>query len=114
MQHTTNVVEVLARARKAESAVFQHITERKELEARVKDTVTESHAEVAEAKLVRAKAESERDALRDSVKSLRSAWAREVGAYREEVDRVQEQIRQEREAATAKHEAIMSAVSAQA
>lgn len=105
---------MLSRARAAEAAVAQHVSDRKELEAHLKKTVEESRSGVAEATLARAKAESERDALRDSVKSLRGAWAREVTAYREEFERAQERAKEEREAAAAKHEAVMAAVRAQA
>lgn len=84
------------------------------MESQLRRTVTETRSEVAGATLARAKAESERDALRDSVKSLRDAWTREVRAYRAEVDQLQEQTRLERDAAATKREAIMTVVRAQA
>lgn len=70
----------------------------------------DAHAEVEAATAARVKAESEADALRDSVRSLREAWAREVARYKEEVEGVQTQMRSEREAAAKKHDAVLAIV----
>ncbi|EJT48801.1 hypothetical protein A1Q2_08110 [Trichosporon asahii var. asahii CBS 8904] len=100
------ISEILARARTAEASVTQHAAERKDLEARVRKAETEATTGLAEATMQRMKAESECDALRDMVKSLKDAWTREVAGYRAEVERVREETRAEREQMTKKEAAL--------
>lgn len=104
---------MLARARTAEASVTQNATDKKDLESRVKKAEADARAEIEAATAARQKAESECDALRDSVRSLREAWTREVVGYKEEVERVQSQMRDERDAAAKKHDAIMTVVKEQ-
>jgi hypothetical protein len=99
---------VLARARTAEASVTQNASDRKDLEARVKKAEADSRAEVEAATAARAKAESECNSLRDLVQSSRDAWARETAGLRDEVKRVQMQIREEREAASNKYEEALT------
>lgn len=105
-QWLTLFTEILARARTAEASVTQHAAERKDLEARVRKAETEATTGLAEATMQRMKAESECDALRDMVKSLKDAWTREVAGYRAEVERVREETRAEREQMTKKEAAL--------
>lgn len=65
---------------------------------------------MAEANAHRLKAESESEALRDLVKSLRESWTREVESYRSEVSRVKEETRAEREELSNKEAAILKLV----
>lgn len=101
---------MLARARTAEASVTQNASDRKDLETRVKKAEADARAEIEAATSARLKAESECDALRDSVRSLRDAWAREVSGYKTEVEAVQTQMREKREAAAKKHDAVLAVV----
>lgn len=103
----TLFTEILARARAAEATVTQHTAERKDLETRVRKAETEATTGLAEATMQRMRAESECDALRDMVKSLKDAWTRDVAGYRAEVERVREETRAEREQ-MAKKEATLT------
>lgn len=103
----TLFTEILARARTAEASVAQQAAERKDLEARVRKAETEATTGLAEATMQRMKAESECDALRDMVKSLKDAWTRDVAGYRAEVERVRDETRTEREQ-MAQKEAVLT------
>lgn len=70
----------------------------------------EASAGVAEAHAQRLKAESEADALRDLVHSLRGAWARDVAGFRAEVERVRDETRAERDQLAKREAAVLRLV----
>lgn len=76
----------------------------------MRKTETDTAAGLAEAKASQQKAESEADALRDLVKSLKDAWTRDVAGYRAEVERVREETRAEREQLAKKEAALVKLV----
>lgn len=59
--------------------------------------MTQMTAQLGEAQTNQARAEREATSLRESVKSLRDVWARELKAVREEWKRGEEKGRKERE-----------------
>ncbi|RSH79139.1 uncharacterized protein EHS24_001177 [Apiotrichum porosum] len=107
------VTDVLARARTAEATVQQYTTERQEFEQRSKEVEAEARERVEKEFMARVKAEAEAEALRDSVRSLRAVWQREVEAYRNEVSRMADQMRAERETAGVKRDEVMALVNKQ-
>lgn len=106
----TRFTDILARARAAEATVAQHAAERKDLEARVRKSETEATTGLAEANALRQKAESEADALRGLIQSLKDAWTRDVAGYRAEVERVREETRTERDQLAKKEAAALKLV----
>jgi DNA repair exonuclease SbcCD ATPase subunit len=109
----TSYADVLARARTAEATVQQYTTERQEFEQRSKEVEAEARERVEKEFMARVKAEAEAEALRDSVRSLRAVWQREVEAYRNEVSRMADQMRAERETAGVKRDEVMALVNKQ-
>ncbi|KAL1408864.1 hypothetical protein Q8F55_005678 [Vanrija albida] len=108
------IADVLSRARTAEAAVAQHTSERKDLETRTKKAVADAAAEVVDAVASRDKAESESDSLRDSVRSLRKEWGRQVTGYRDELSQLRADQRAERESVAGKSQAVLDLVEKQA
>ncbi|WWD17638.1 hypothetical protein CI109_102079 [Kwoniella shandongensis] len=105
--------EVLERARTAEAALSQHQSTRKNLEQSTKKSLQHMTAQLTEAQAGQAKAERECSSLRESVKSLRDVWAREVKSVKEEWKRGEEKGRREREEARQKHLALVKLVQSQ-
>ncbi|WRT64392.1 uncharacterized protein IL334_001324 [Kwoniella shivajii] len=105
--------EVLERARTAESALSQHQTTRKALEQSTKKSLSHMTSQLTEAQGGQAKAERECVALRDSVKSLRDVWAREVKMVKDEWKKGEEKGKKEREEARDKHLALVKLVQSQ-
>ncbi|KAK8866156.1 hypothetical protein IAR55_001307 [Kwoniella newhampshirensis] len=105
--------EVLERARTAEAALAQHQSSRKNLEQSTKKSLQHMTAQLTEAQAGQAKAERECASLRESVKSLRDVWAREVKSVREEWKRGEERGKREREEARQKHLALVALVQSQ-
>lgn len=93
------ILEVLDRARTAESTLAEHASTRKALEQSTKKSLQQMTTQLKEAQLSQQRSEREAVSLRDSVKSLRDVWAREVRAVREEMKRSEEKGQQEREEA---------------
>ena len=89
--------EILERARSAEASLTDHLGTKKAFEDSTKKAMTEMTTQLKEAQLAKMKAESESNALRDGVKSLREGWAREVKAIKEEMRSAQEASRKERD-----------------
>lgn len=104
----------MARARAAESAVAQHVSERKEVEEQAKRNVAEATATADAAIASKHKAVSEAEALRDSVASLREVWTRDVRSLRAEADRLSAQMQSEREEAARRREHLVDLIDSQA
>lgn len=77
--------------------MHQHVSNKKSLEQTTKKSLQQMTTQMSDAQAAQHKAERECNSLRDSVKSLRDAWAREVKAVREEVKRNEERNKKERE-----------------
>ncbi|WWC86491.1 uncharacterized protein L201_001368 [Kwoniella dendrophila CBS 6074] len=105
--------EVLERARTAESSLSQHQSTRKALEQSTKKSLSHMTTQLTEAQAGQAKAERECVALRESVKSLRDVWAREVKSVRDEWKKGEEKGKKEREEARQKHLALVKLVQSQ-
>ncbi|WVQ97461.1 hypothetical protein IAU59_004574 [Kwoniella sp. CBS 9459] len=105
--------EILERARTAEAALSSHQSTRKALEQSTKKSLSHMTAQLTEAQAGQAKAERECASLRDSVRSLRDVWAREVKSVREEWKRGEEKGKKEREEARQKHLALVKLVQSQ-
>ncbi|ORX37364.1 hypothetical protein BD324DRAFT_625854 [Kockovaella imperatae] len=105
--------EVLERARSAESSLAEHLGHKKAMEDSTKKFINEMTAQVKEATLARGRAESDSSSLRDGIKSLKEAWARELKAVKEEMRAVEEAGRKEREEAMQKRQALVRTVKAQ-
>ncbi|WVQ61934.1 uncharacterized protein L199_000067 [Kwoniella botswanensis] len=105
--------EVLERARTAESSLSQHQSTRKALEQSTKKSLSHMTSQLTEAQAGQAKAERECVALRESVKSLRDVWAREVKSVRDEWKKGEEKGKKEREEARQKHLALVKLVQSQ-
>ncbi|WVF70453.1 hypothetical protein IAT40_005243 [Kwoniella sp. CBS 6097] len=105
--------EILERARTAEAALASHQSTRKALEQSTKKSLLHMTAQLTEAQAGQAKAERECASLRDSVRSLRDVWAREVKSVREEWKRGEEKGKKEREEARQKHLALVKLVQSQ-
>ncbi|WVR06095.1 hypothetical protein IAU60_003123 [Kwoniella sp. DSM 27419] len=106
--------EVLERARTAEAGLASHQSTRKALEQSTKKSLQHMMTQLTEAQAGQAKAERECAALRDSVRSLRDVWAREVKSVREESRRGEEKGKKDREEAQQRHLALVKLVQAQA
>ena len=91
--------EVLERARSAEASLAEHLGQKKALEETTRKSVAEMTAQMKEAQLARAKAESESSNLRDGVRSLKDAWTREVRVIKEDMRVAEERGRKERDEA---------------
>ncbi len=89
--------EVLERARTAESSLLIHTKTHKSLEASTKKSLSAMSVQLIEAQTSQARAEREAGSLRESVRSLRDVWGREVRGVREEWRRGEERGRRERE-----------------
>ncbi|KAK4689456.1 hypothetical protein P7C73_g619, partial [Tremellales sp. Uapishka_1] len=105
--------ETMERARTAESSLAAHMSTRKALEQTTKKQVQTMSTQVLEAQAAQAKAERESNSLRDSVKSLRDVWGREIKTVRDEWKRSEEKGKREREEARTKHLALVKLVQAQ-
>ncbi|KAK6905964.1 hypothetical protein I203_106799 [Kwoniella mangroviensis CBS 8507] len=105
--------EVLERARTAESSLSQHQSTRKALEQSTKKSLSHMTSQLTEAQAGQAKAERECVALRESVKSLRDVWAREVKSVRDEWKKGEEKGKKEREEARQKHLTLVKLVQSQ-
>ncbi|ORY29368.1 hypothetical protein BCR39DRAFT_175626 [Naematelia encephala] len=105
--------EVLERARTAESALATHQANKKAIEQSTKKQLQAMTSQLTDSQVSQARAEREERALRESVKSLRDVWTREVKAVREEVKRTEEKGRKEREEAREKHLALVKLVEQQ-
>nr|XP_018267413.1 uncharacterized protein I303_01399 [Kwoniella dejecticola CBS 10117]OBR89571.1 hypothetical protein I303_01399 [Kwoniella dejecticola CBS 10117] len=105
--------EVLERARTAESSLAQHQSTRKALEQSTKKSLSHMTTQLTEAQAGQAKSERECVALRESVKSLRDVWAREVKSVRDEWKKGEEKGKKEREEARQKHLALVKLVQSQ-
>ncbi|OCF42287.1 hypothetical protein I317_03907 [Kwoniella heveanensis CBS 569] len=105
--------EILERARTAEAALASHQSTRKALEQSTKKSLSHMTAQLTEAQAGQAKAERECASLRDSVRSLRDVWAREVKSVREEWKKGEEKGKREREEARQKHLALVKLVQSQ-
>lgn len=90
-------LETAERRRNAESEVAELKSTRQALEKSTKRSLQQMTAELAEAQQAQQRAESESNSLRDSVRSLREVWAREVKATRQDWKRDMENERLERE-----------------
>lgn len=77
----------------------EHQDNRKSLEQSTKKQVQQMTAQLQEASISQKQAERECVSLRDGVKSLRDAWAREIKAVKDEWKKGVERERQEREEA---------------
>ncbi|KAK1925705.1 hypothetical protein DB88DRAFT_208250 [Papiliotrema laurentii] len=106
--------EVLERARTAESSLAQHLSTRKALEQSTKKSLQQMSAQLADAQAAQAKAESESHSLKDSVKSLKGVWARELKAAREEIRKAEEKGRKDLEDARQSHVQLVQLVESQA
>jgi F0F1-type ATP synthase membrane subunit b/b' len=69
---------------------------KKQLEQSTKKAISTATTQLGEAQTAQAKAEREATSLRESVKSLRDVWAKEVRGVREEVKKGEERWRSER------------------
>ena len=96
-------LEVLERARAAESSLSTHVSTRKALELSTKKSLAQMSAQLSEAQNNQARAEREAESLREGVRSLKELWAREMTAVREEWKRGEERGRREREEAVSDH-----------
>nr|XP_019049505.1 hypothetical protein I302_03294 [Kwoniella bestiolae CBS 10118]OCF28435.1 hypothetical protein I302_03294 [Kwoniella bestiolae CBS 10118] len=105
--------EVLERARTAESSLSQHQSTRKALEQSTKKSLSHMTSQLTEAQAGQAKAERECVALRESVKSLRDVWAREIKGVRDEWKKGEEKGKKEREEARQKHLALVKLIQSQ-
>ena len=89
--------EMLERARTAEAGLNEQLSTRKALEQSTKKSLQQMKADLSEAQANQHKADSECASLRDSVRSLRDVWSREVKGLRTDWRRDQERARQERD-----------------
>jgi hypothetical protein len=89
----------LERARTAEASLAQHVSTRKALEQSTKKSLQQMTAQLAESQSAQIRAERECNSLKDSVRSLREAWSRELRGVRDEWKRGEERNRKEREEA---------------
>ncbi|GFZ46046.1 hypothetical protein JCM24511_04292 [Saitozyma sp. JCM 24511] len=105
--------EVLERARTAEASLAQHVSTRKALEQSTKKSLQQMTAQLAESQSAQIKAERECNSLKDSVRSLREAWSRELRGVRDEWKRGEERNRKEREEARLKHITLVKLVQSQ-
>ncbi|WVQ82513.1 hypothetical protein IAT38_004642 [Cryptococcus sp. DSM 104549] len=102
--------EVLERARSAEATAKDLSSTRKALETSTKKSLQTMNAQVAEAQASQARSERECAALRDSVKSLRDVWAREMRGVKEDWKRGEEKNRREREEMRQKQATLLKLV----
>lgn len=86
-------LEVLERARTAESSLAEHQSTRKALEQSTKKSLQQMASQLADAQATQHKAEREANSLRDSVKSLKDVWARDLKGVKEEMRNAQEKGR---------------------
>jgi len=113
MTSVKNAAETLDRAKKAESSLSQHQSTSRTIEQTAKKAVTTMTAQLLDAQASQAKAEREAVSLRDSVKSLRDVWAREIKTVREEWKQGTEKERKDREGARNEHLTLVKLVQAQ-
>lgn len=81
--------EVLERARTAESSLAEHQSTRKALEQSAKKSLQQMTSQLADAQATQHKAEREANSLRDSVKSLKDVWARDLKGVKEDMRNAQ-------------------------
>jgi len=84
---------VLERARAAESALAEHQSTRKALEQSTKKSLQQMTSQLSDAQASQHKAEREANSLRDSVKSLKDVWARELKGVKEDMRNAQEKAK---------------------
>jgi hypothetical protein len=92
-------IEVLERARAAESAVQTHLKDRKTLETNTTKSLAEMTAKLQEAQTLATKSEREAVVLRDGFSQYKEMQKREMGELRVEVARLVEGTRAEMEEA---------------
>lgn len=95
----TNKTETVERARAAEAELHEVKSTRKALETNTKKALQSMTAQVTEATFAQTKSDKECASLKDSVRSLRDAWAREMKAVKEEYKRSTEREKHDREEA---------------
>lgn len=107
-------VELAERVRTAESSAETYASQRAEVEERALERVREAEERTSVAEEARARAESDFQALRGSIASLKAMWAREVRGYRDEMDRRDDELRRERAEWEAKRTELLALVNSQA
>ena len=101
---------MLERAQKAEGQAASLSSNQRELEQSTKKSLAEMSTQLAEAQRDKAKAESESNALKSSVGSMKESWAREVKGLRGEMKKADEGWIQERDEVLAKNAALLKLV----
>jgi hypothetical protein len=89
----------LFEANESAEVLAQHVSTRKALEQSTKKSLQQMTAQLAESQSAQIKAERECNSLKDSVRSLREAWSRDLRGVRDEWKRGEERNRKEREEA---------------
>ena len=102
--------EVLERAKKAESQAATLSSNQRELEQSSKRSLAEMSTQLAEAQRDKARAESECNALKSSVGSMKESWAREVKVLRGEMRKADDGWKQERDEVLEKNTALLKLV----
>lgn len=107
-------VEVLERARKAESEAASYASNQKDLEKSTKKALAEMKIQLEEAQRKEAKAGSETTALREGVKAMKETWTRELKAVRAEMKVAEEQLKRDAADTRAKNTALVKLTQDQA